>query len=107
MIKAKLQSWAFQLLGYPEDVQSLMDGINAIDSEEIAIYPKGEFELTMETSDGNYEPVIFSTPQERAAFSAGMHHGVTIMGGTIGIMDRESKNLIQDKYIQQKRNKMN
>lgn len=81
-MKNKIRWAIYKLIGYPDDVRNLLDYIDSFDSD-ICIYPGGEFKFGVRMADGsNVEYLTFPTPQERAAFGAGLHHGIKTMGGT-------------------------
>lgn len=91
-MKDRIRRWIFNLIGYPTDVQNLLNYIDSFDGD-ICIYPGGEFHFGAHTSDGkDMEPIVFPTPQERASFTAGLNYGVSLMGGqTVMLSDEQLK----------------
>lgn len=55
----------------------------------VAIYPGGEFKLHALDPDGEVQPFVFYTSQERAAFVAGIHHGADTAGGGVRMFDED------------------
>ncbi|ANJ20786.1 hypothetical protein HYO99_gp52 [Roseobacter phage RD-1410W1-01] len=86
--------WRF--LPLPPDIQSLVDACEQVrensEDEEIMIYPAGEYGFQIHTSDGLMEPVIFPTPQERAAFGAGLQQAVNMFGGQSQFLSGQQAN---------------
>ena len=88
----------FKLFGPPE-VKNLVKYVDEIGDRgfDIAIYPMGEFPFAVKTSnEDDLEPLIFPTPQERAAFQLGLNHGVNIMGGTTALLTKEEFDQIDE-----------
>lgn len=92
--------WAiFRIFG-PQEVQMLVEmldkQIDQTGADGIAIYPSGEYPFSVKTSmDDDLEPMIFPTPQERAAFHTGMEYGVGLMGGTTTALSKEDFQIIE------------
>jgi len=91
--KKGLKWWIFNRFGPPE-VVNLINHIDQITQDgqfDIAIYPMGNFPFTVRTSAENHqqEPYVFNTPQERAAFQAGLGLGVNLCGATAQILDED------------------
>ena len=86
----------------PHEVQNLINHIDEMSdlegsTGEIAIYPLGEFSFNVKTSeDGEMEPLVFPTPQERACFQTGMHYGVSLMGGTTTALTQDDYEVIEE-----------
>lgn len=99
MIKEKIRSWIWKLMGLPENVQKLMDIVEQYDTN-VVIYPVGDFTFGMITPDGDHEPITFPTPQERAAFGAGVARGVAFMGGQASFLTKDQ--LEENKLMDQK-----
>lgn len=82
--KKGLRWWLFNKFG-PPSVQNMINYIDHIMDDEhvdsVCIYPGGQFNFQVRTSDGDSEPYTFLTPQERASFAVGLQLGVSIMGG--------------------------
>jgi len=88
----------FKLFGPPE-LKNLVTYIDEISDNDfdIAIYPMGEFPFAMKTSmEDDLEPMIFPTPQERAAFQHGLNYGVNLMGGTTQVLTKDQYNEISE-----------
>lgn len=88
----------FKLFG-PRQLKTLVQHLNAIwdDGYEAAIYPMGEFPFAVKTSnEDDLEPMIFPTPQERAAFQHGMSYGVSVMGGTTQALTKDQYDEINE-----------
>lgn len=81
----KLNNFFSRWLSLPEEVQQLVDVCESVreqsETGDIFVYPGGEYGFTLHTPDGDMEPVVFPTPQERAAFGAGMNYAIGLMGG--------------------------
>lgn len=82
----RIRQAVFKLIGYPSDVQSLMDLLDQIDSDQVVIYPVGEFSFEMKTKNNVSKSLVFPTKAERQAFTSGFSKGVEIMGGSSKIM---------------------
>lgn len=82
-MKDRIRRWIFNRIGYPTDVENLLNYIDTFEGN-ICIYPGGEFYFAVKaTNDRSEDQVLtFPTPQERAAFGAGLSHGIKIMGGS-------------------------
>ncbi|UAT28893.1 hypothetical protein PP753_gp65 [Dinoroseobacter phage vB_DshP-R7L] len=81
----------FKLFG-PPDLKNLVKYIDEISDNDydIAIYPMGEFPFAVKTSnEDDLEPIMFPTPQERAAFQHGLNYGVQVMGGTTSLLSKD------------------
>ena len=95
----KLKKWIYQKIGYPEEVQNLLNYLDEFEGN-VAMYPAGRFEFGMMTSDGTpVEPLVFNTPQERAAFGAGVARGVAVMGGPTGFMTQSDMDEFNDQEV--------
>lgn len=79
-MKEWIRNKIHNLIGYPSDIQALLDHLDEFDGE-VCIYPGGEFSFGIKIPDKDVEPLVFPTPQERAAFGAGLAHGIRTMGG--------------------------
>ena len=93
----KIRYWIWnKVLGYPSDVKNLLDYIDTFDGD-ICIYPGGEFKFGMKFSDESIQDdLIFPTPQERAAFAAGLNQGIQIMGGETAFLNNEQLQEYED-----------
>lgn len=81
----------FKLFGPPE-LKHLVQHLDELtsDGSDIAIYQCGEFPFNVKTSNGDdLEPMIFPTPQERAAFQLGLSYGVGLMGGSTAALSQD------------------
>lgn len=81
----------FRIFG-PSDLKHMVKHIESIweTGYDTAIYPMGEFPFAVKTSnEDDLEPMVFPTPQERAAFQFGLNYGVNIMGGTTTGLTKE------------------
>lgn len=79
-MKNRIRIWVYKLIGYPTDVQNLLNHLDEIGN--VCIYPAGEFTFGMKTPEGQHVPYTFDTPQERAAFGVGLEQGVYFCGGS-------------------------
>lgn len=81
-MKDKIRHWIYKRIGYPSDVQNLLNYIDSFGGD-ICIYPGGEFKFGIKTSDStdSDQHFSFATPQERASFGAGLEFGIKSMGG--------------------------
>ena len=79
--------WVFKLIGYPTEVQNLLDHLDEVGN--VNIYPHGKFVFGMASPEGGMINVPFETAQERAAFGAGVAQGVQYMGGQTAFLTQE------------------
>jgi len=108
-MKNMIRRWIFNLIGYPTDVQNLLDYIDTFEGN-ICIYPGGKFNFGVKAG-GEDQFLTFPTPQERAAFGSGLSHGINIMGGESSFLTEEQVkefNEMEDlAYIKSDPRKMN
>lgn len=86
----------------PPEVQNLVTYIDELvmspeGTGDIVIYPLGEFEFHVKTSNGgNPDPMIFPTPQERASFQLGLSYGIGLMGGSTAALSEEDFQIMDE-----------
>ena len=89
--KKGLRWLLFKVFGPPE-LKNLVSHIDEILEKhpDITIYPMGKFPFSIKTSEeDDPEPIIFPTPQERAACMIGLKYGIDIAGVSAQILTRE------------------
>lgn len=95
-LKARVISMIQNKIGLPKDVQDLLDYMVEVGKEQdCVIYQGGQYPIELMSANGNRlgKPLIFRTNEERAAFGAGIHHGVKLMGGSSGFIGNEDAEL--------------
>jgi hypothetical protein len=96
-LKEKIRLWIFRKIGPPMEVAELLAHVNSV-GEETVIYAYGQFEFEMLQGRNHqrHRPMIFPTAQERAAFGAGLAHGISVMGGSTTFMNQEQKEAFEE-----------
>lgn len=95
-MKQRLMSMIRKWVGLPEEIQNLVDYMEEVgQGQDCVIFQGGEFPMALGSADGAMigKPLMFRTNEERAAFGAGIHHGMKLMGGSASFMGDE-----QDHY---------
>jgi hypothetical protein len=86
----------FKLFGPPQ-VQTLVNYLDELtaDGSGIAIFPTGDFEFHVKTSDDqDLEPLVFPTAIQRQAFQQGMNFGIGMMGGSTSPLSKDEFDMI-------------
>lgn len=91
--------WLFNRFG-PHEVQNLVGHIDQITEggHDIQIMPIGHFEFYIKTNAdaGKSEPLVFNTPQERAAFGAGVNYGCQLFGAKPVFLDSDDFDKLEE-----------
>jgi len=98
-LKQRLMSMIRSKVGLPEDVQNLVDYMEEIgQGQDCVIYQGREFPIALGSANGDMigQPMVFRTNEERAAFGAGIHHGMKLMGGSASFMGDEQTHYESD-----------
>lgn len=94
-MKKAILNWIRIKVGFTPDLQQFAEQIQDIEGRMV-IYDYGEFQLMSQTSNGNVEPIIFPTAQERNSFAAGLVYGIEIMGGTTSFLNKNDKKALDE-----------